>query len=663
MDIDRIRGLLSMMRLSDKTALTGGGISIAAMDRPKIEKTDFGDCVMPYYTARYQLALGCSFSREFACGVAKAMAFQAAKKRAAFGGAVRGGIIRDPMSVSACEFFSEDQVLTSELLKCFDGSNGLGFVYTDCLGQGAFTNRTVDKRTLYELYLYPLVKAGENAAALQLDGGYLNGENVCLSREVADAMTRFIKNDAMLFTQYRKSAAADGFAATGNCAYTLGQTPIEKRSLVRAVENGEIMDGKINRLVERTLATMVKVHDFYKNGIGELAESNMPDFYAESSVLLKNDGVLPCPAKTTTVFGDCEHFEDGKKYALIPIRESQQKIGSLNIFLISNYEEQGIPQETVSAIMGASAVAPTVAVLCGACATPVTFADKVNALMFCPGVTCVSQVMKLLTYESPSGRLPFTWCKSKSDYPSVNKKFTPRGDFRYESVYNGYALFNNFSSDVLYPFGHGLDYTEYAIGKISVKSDGTKLHVEFDVKNVGDRAGTAVCQAYISLQNSTVYGLTKRLAAFERVHLERGESKHIATDIDANDFAVYDENNDCFVTVGGKYTVEIGLSSRDIRAHGEAKIAVGSKVNVGLNEKIAPSYYAVGKPFEPAAPEIEKLLKVPFIKKPDVYPDLMRPSEQSVKKQLKRIDKTAPYSVRALLRYKILTTPERNRPE
>ena len=133
MDIDRIRGLVSVMRLPDKTALTGGGISVAAMDRPKIEKTEFGDCVMPYYTSRYQLALGCTFSRELAIGVAKAMAYKAAQKRTAFGGAVRGGILRDPMSVDACEFFSEDRFLTSELLKCFDSSNGLGFVYTNCL--------------------------------------------------------------------------------------------------------------------------------------------------------------------------------------------------------------------------------------------------------------------------------------------------------------------------------------------------------------------------------------------------------------------------------------------------------------------------------------------------------------------------------------------------
>lgn len=660
MDIERIRGFVSMMSLPDKISLVGGGTALAATDRPKVGKTELGDCVLPYAVSTpFQTALGCTFSPEICGKVALAMAREAAQNNYAFAGAVRGGIIRDPMTVSACEFFSEDAHLTAELLKGFSVDSDFGFVFTDCLGQERFVNRTIDGRALNELYLYPLIKSGKIAAALQLDGGYLNGEEVCSSRAVTDMLSQYVKSEAMIITPY--SLGGKGYNTYG--AYTLGLNGSAKRELISAIGNGELAESTLTRAIERTLATSVNAHEFYKKPFSEkLQNADFPDLTLDSSVLLKNDGVLPTTAKNITIFGDASYFEDGERYSLIPIENAASRHGAFNVFLITGYEESGIAPAVTSIVCGVAAVAPTAVVICGGCATPLGLAESVNAVLFCPSLPSVSGIVKMLTGDSPHGRLPFTWCKSADAYPKNNKKFAPRGDFRYESLYNGYMLFNNFDSEVLFPFGHGLEYTEYDITKLNAVGNGKKIAVDFVVKNKGDVAGVAVCQVYLTLQNAPVYGLTKKLVAFKRVPLERTENAHVELEIDMTDFQVYDENNDALITVGGRYTVEVGLSSTDIRASAEAKVGAGSRVNAGIGEKLAPAYYAIGGKFNPTAPEIERVLKVPFIKKPDEHKELAPPSLNSIKKLLKKVDKSAPEYLKPLLRYKILSTPERNNP-
>ena len=105
------------------------------------------------------------------------------------------------------------------------------------------------------------------------------------------------------------------------------------------------------------------------------------------------------------------------------------------------------------------------------------------------------------------------------------------------------------------------------------------------------------------------------------------------------------------------------MSSVDIRASGTVKVAAGSKTEAGLSERIAPSYYKLGSAFAPTAPEIEKLLKVPFIKKPDEYPELDPPPVAKIKKLVKKAEKTTPRHLLPAVKYKIFNTPDKNCPE
>ncbi|MBD5132829.1 MAG: hypothetical protein HDT28_09655 [Clostridiales bacterium] len=665
MDIERIRGFIMMMRPADKAVLVGGEGVVPSLSRPKVDSCDFGDFLQPYALSEIgELAIGCTFSPKIARAVAEYNIAQATEARYAFAGVVHAGLIRDPMSPSAAEFFSEDAYLTSELLSSFDDEYGIGFIYTDCLGQGRFVNRTVDTRALRELYLMPLRFAGSKASGVQLDGGYLNGEKVCESKTLCEIYTDYIKKEATLFTQYGDAANGSSFDAIGSgCAYLLGADQAVRRALAYDIANGVLDERTTTRVIERTLAAVVNSHEFYNTDKPrEQLSGEKPNLAIESTVLLKNDGTLPYSGKNITVFGAHDATADSAKFSIIPIKDAPKKLGALNVFIITDYEENGIDHADITVIAGAAAASKTVVIIKGSCATPLDGVDCANAVMFCPYDVRVTDIVEMLTTTAPSGRLPFTWCKSKTDYPVNNKKYTARGDFRYESTYNGYALFNNFDSNVSYPFGHGLDYTSYEISRhtFNAKSEGAKITVEFVVKNAGELAGVAVCQAYITLIGAPVYGISRRLAAFKRIPLERKESEDVTLEIDLNKFAVFDESADEFFALGGKYRIDIGFSSKDIRLSCEVKVGLGSRSNAGLNKKTAPAYYNVDGKFDPTAPEIEKLLKVPFIKKPDERPELAPPTEASVKKKLKKFEKKIPAHLLPLFRYKVKTTPERN---
>ena len=656
MDIERIRGAISQMKLQEKLALTGGGEVTASVDRLSVPSMDMGGALDPYYINEpTTLALGCTFSPTLCAAVSKARSVSAVHARKAFAGAIGCGLIRDPMRPDACDLFSEDVLVTKELLRAYASAGVIGYVFTDALGQGRFSNRTVDARALRELYLCPLEAAGEYAAAVQLDGGYLNGVRVAEAREVADMYAKFIPSTAMFITPNGYACGIGGITGCG--AYQSGSDSSHKKAIARSVVDGKIFENRLNTCVERTVATVVKTHEFYKNA--HVHDVALPNIVIDSTVLLKNDGILPAAIKSVTIFGNHEAFDDGIAFKMLPYKDAAKKYGAFNLFLVTDYDVNGIDPVCAAAICAAGTAAPTVVVLCGGVATELSIEPYANAIMYCPYCPTVSAVIAMLTNTSPRGHLPFTWLKERKSYPINNEKFTERGDFRYDSVYNGYRLFNNYKSDVLYPFGHGLDYTKYEISKLSVTCDKLVITADFVIKNTGEYAGSALVQIYITLLGGAVYGQTKRLAAFRRIALEATENSKVKFEINLNDFPVYDEANDAFAPIGGKYRVDIGLSSTDIRASGEIKVPAGSRVNAGLVVGLAPSYYNDGKnvAFEPSAPEIERLLKVPFIKKPDEYPDIVPPAPAKIKKQIKNAEKTASIRTLPLVKYKIETTP------
>lgn len=79
------------------------------------------------------------------------------------------------------------------------------------------------------------------------------------------------------------------------------------------------------------------------------------------------------------------------------------------------------------------------------------------------------------------------------------------------------------SAQPLFPFGFGLSYTEFEYGELHVAEG----KVSCEVKNIGSREGDEVVQLYATEKRATLVPDAKRLVGFQRVHLAPGETKKV----------------------------------------------------------------------------------------------------------------------------------------
>jgi hypothetical protein len=89
-----------------------------------------------------------------------------------------------------------------------------------------------------------------------------------------------------------------------------------------------------------------------------------------------------------------------------------------------------------------------------------------------------------------------------------------------------------------FPFGHGLSYTTFAVGRAQAAepeaaTDGT-MHVSATVTNTGSRAGALALQLYLSDTVASVTRPVRQLIGFTRVSLEAGESAEVRFDVHAD---------------------------------------------------------------------------------------------------------------------------------
>jgi beta-glucosidase len=161
---------------------------------------------------------------------------------------------------------------------------------------------------------------------------------------------------------------------------------------------------------------------------------------------------------------------------------------------------------------------------------------------------------------NPGGKLPVTFHKTVEELPDL-------GDY---DITKGRTYWFN-KNEVLYPFGHGLSYTDFEYSNIYLskkeldKSGQIKLTISFDVQNVGDYSGDEVVQIYIKDINSSVIQPSKRLREFKRVTLNEGDITTVIFELDDTDFSYWDEYQKKWIIEPGEFEIMIGASSRDIR--------------------------------------------------------------------------------------------------
>jgi beta-glucosidase len=227
----------------------------------------------------------------------------------------------------------------------------------------------------------------------------------------------------------------------------------------------------------------------------------------------------------------------------------------------------GAQEQLLEAVYAANP--KTVLVLMNAGPLAVTWAnDHLPAILdaWYPGEaggTAIAQV--LLGDYNPGGHLPYTVYASLDGVPPQNEYDVSKG-FTY--LY--------FKGVPLYPFGHGLSYTQFKYSNLKLSQAKAlrtgKVEVSFDLQNAGSRAGSEVAQLYVHQAKSNVVQPIKSLRGFQRIVLEPGETKHVTIALPVSQLSYYDVITHRFVVSPGTFKVMVGSSSDDIRLRTDLEI-------------------------------------------------------------------------------------------
>ena len=168
--------------------------------------------------------------------------------------------------------------------------------------------------------------------------------------------------------------------------------------------------------------------------------------------------------------------------------------------------------------------------------------------------------------EVPSGKLAQTIIDDVNDDPSAMNWPGEEGHVDYgEGVFVGYRYYDTFRKQVTYPFGYGLSYATFDVHDATVAKTGPRTaEVTVTVTNTSDVAGAETVQVYVAPPKAKVARPVHELKGFAKVALEPGESKNVTIALDDRAFAYWSERFDDWHVEGGTYTVEVGVSSRDI---------------------------------------------------------------------------------------------------
>ncbi|HXM57062.1 MAG TPA: glycoside hydrolase family 3 C-terminal domain-containing protein [Candidatus Dormibacteraeota bacterium] len=169
----------------------------------------------------------------------------------------------------------------------------------------------------------------------------------------------------------------------------------------------------------------------------------------------------------------------------------------------------------------------------------------------------------------PAGRLTQTWHRSLADLP----------DMRDYDVIKTRRTYQYLDREPLYPFGHGLTYSEFRYGDLRLSSPAMdaagEVAVDVEVTNEGAAGSDEVVQLYAGRRasaDSRTEQPRRRLVAFQRVAFGAGETRTVRLTLRAADLAIWDVVRGRMVVEAGVYNVMAGRSSGDIRLMAELRV-------------------------------------------------------------------------------------------
>lgn len=191
------------------------------------------------------------------------------------------------------------------------------------------------------------------------------------------------------------------------------------------------------------------------------------------------------------------------------------------------------------------------------------YGDKISSLLILwqGGMESGNAAADVLTGAvTPSGRLSDTIARKYENYPSADCFGGLSFNAYEEDIFVGYRYFETFAKEqVLYPFGFGLSYTEFATDSIVFTPKEQGYEITARVTNTGNYPGKHTLMVWCEAPRGELPKSAKVLAAYGKTRtLAPGESQDMTVTFDDRCFASYDDTGitgypDAFVLECGTY--------------------------------------------------------------------------------------------------------------
>jgi beta-glucosidase len=265
-----------------------------------------------------------------------------------------------------------------------------------------------------------------------------------------------------------------------------------------------------------------------------------------------------------------------------------------------SYESEGIDRthidlppshnQLISAV--AKAQPNTAVALINGSAIAMPWVDEVSAILetWLGGQAGAGAIADTLFGKvNPSGKLAETFPKRLEDSPAFINFPGEDGQVIYgERMFVGYRYFDKLNIEPLFPFGHGLSYTDFSYSDLKFSAtditDKDQLEVSLTLTNTGKRAGKEVVQLYVVDTESTLQRPVKELKAFDKIELAPGESKQVSFVLSVRDFSYYSKQFDRWLAESGEFEILVGSSSRDMRLNGSLTLTNTEELNYKMTE-------------------------------------------------------------------------------
>ena len=503
----------------------------------------------------------------------------------------------------------------------------------------------VDERTLREIYLAAFEGAVKNQKPWTVMCSYnkINGIYAAENKKyLTDVLREEWGFDGYVVSDWGAVNSRVADLEAGLDLEMPSSQGVNDRLIVEAVKNGSLKEEILDKAVERILNIVFRFEEnrdktavFDKDKDHEAAKK----VAAETIVLLKNDDVLPLSEDKKVAFigkyaekpryqgGGSSHINSHKitsaldaaagnpnvTYAqgftdekdevdqdlLDKAVEAAKEADAAVIFagLPEAFESEGFDRSHMSMpncqnllIEKVAQVQPnTIVVLHNGSPVEMPWIAKVKGVLeaYLGGQAVGAAEYDILFGKTnPSAKLPETFPVKLEDNPSYLNFPGEKDRVEYrEGIFVGYRYYDKKKMEVLFPFGHGLSYTDFEYSNLKLSPDKIKdteeVTVSVDITNTGALSGKEVVQLYVADEESTVIRPEKELRDFAKVELQPGETKTVTFTLNKRSFAYYNTTISDWHVESGKFRILIGKSSRDIQL--EASLYVESTVKLPVH--------------------------------------------------------------------------------